>query len=126
MMLKRYLINLLKEESSDYTFKLLKFDLELCQPFILVVITPLMKRVHQMIPNAKDLVFIDSSSNMEEFNLRVFIIVTHSVCGALPLGIIITSDEQLERLKLHLAIQRSSIFVWVLWFFYRTEGNDDG
>ena len=70
-------LNLLKQESSDYTFKLLKFDEKLCQPFILVVITPLMKRVHQMIANAKDLVFIDSSSNMEEFNLRVFIIVTH-------------------------------------------------
>ena len=48
-------INELKEESSDYTFRFLKFDLELCQPFILVVITPLMKRVHQMIANAKDL-----------------------------------------------------------------------
>ena len=92
-------LNLLKQESSDYTFKLLKFDEKLCQPFILVVITPLMKRVHQMIANAKDLVFIDSSSNVEEFNLRVFIIVIHSVCGALPLGIIITSDEQLDTLK---------------------------
>ena len=51
-------INLLKGESSDYTFKLIKFDEQLCQPFILVVITPLMKRVHQMIANAKDLVFI--------------------------------------------------------------------
>ena len=30
---------------------------------------------------------------MEEFNLLIFMMVTHSVCGALPLGIIITSDE---------------------------------
>ena len=54
-------INELKEESSDYTFRFLKFVLELCQPFILVVITPHMRRVHQMIANAKDLVFIDST-----------------------------------------------------------------
>ena len=76
-------IDQLGQESGDYTFKLQKFDEQTSQPFILVVITPLMKRVHQMVRNSKDLVFIDSSSNMEEFNLRVFIIVTHSVCGAL-------------------------------------------
>ena len=36
---------------------------------------------------------------MEEYNLRVFVIVTHSVCGALPLGIFITSDEKEQTLK---------------------------
>ena len=30
---------------------------------------------------------------MEEYNLRVFVTVTHSPVGALPLGVIITSDE---------------------------------
>ena len=30
---------------------------------------------------------------MDEDNLKVFIICTHSVTGALPLGLIITSDE---------------------------------
>jgi len=42
---------------------------------------------------------MDSSSNMEEFNLRVFMLVTYSVVGALPLGIIITSDEQTDTLR---------------------------
>ena len=42
---------------------------------------------------SRDLVFLDSSSNMEEYNLRVFVMVTHSPVGALPLGVIITSDE---------------------------------
>ena len=93
-------IHQLKEESEDYSFRLHKYDEKLSQPFILVVVSPLMKRVHQMVSNSKDLVFIDSSSNMEEFNLRVFMIVTQSVCGALPLGIIVTSDEQKETLKL--------------------------
>ena len=31
---------------------------------------------------------------MEEYNLRAFIIVTRNVCGALPLGIVLTSDEK--------------------------------
>lgn len=43
--------------------------------------------------------FMDSSSNMEEFNLRVFMLVTSSVVGALPLGIVITSDEQTDTLR---------------------------
>ena len=46
------------------------------QPLILVVITPLMKRLHRMVENSKDLVFIDSSSNMEEYNFRIFLVVT--------------------------------------------------
>jgi hypothetical protein len=43
---------------------------------------------------SSELAFIDSSSNMEELNLRVFIVCTHSVAGALPLGILIVSDER--------------------------------
>ena len=39
------------------------------------------------VPQSKDLAFIDSSSNMEEYNLRVFLMVTQSACGALPLAI---------------------------------------
>ena len=31
---------------------------------------------------------------MEELNLRVFLVCTHSVAGALPLGILIVSDER--------------------------------
>ena len=37
--------------------------------------------------------FTDASSNMEEHNLKVFVVLTHSIAGGLPLGIIITSDE---------------------------------
>ena len=44
------------------------------------------------------MVFVDSSSNMDEHNLRLFLFCTHSVAGALPLGIVITSDEQTETL----------------------------
>ena len=44
------------------------------------------------------MVFTDASSNMEEHNLKVFMICTHSVVGGLPLGMIITSDETTETL----------------------------
>ena len=35
---------------------------------------------------------------MDEHNLRIFLFVTHSVVGALPLGLIICSDEKLDTL----------------------------
>ena len=44
------------------------------------------------------MVFLDLSGGMEEYNLRVFLMVTHSSVGALPLGIIVTSDETTDTL----------------------------
>lgn len=60
-------------------------------------------------PQAKDLALLDSSSNMEEYNLRVFVMVTHSVCGALPLGIFITSDEKEQTLTNALEMFKSAL-----------------
>ena len=39
------------------------------------------------------MVFVDASGSMEEYNLRVCILVMHSPVGALPLGVITTSVE---------------------------------
>ncbi|CAB4020358.1 Hypothetical predicted protein, partial [Paramuricea clavata] len=50
------------------------------------------------IAQSNDFAFLDSSSNKEEYNIRVFVMVTHSVCGALPLGIVLTSDEKKQTL----------------------------
>jgi hypothetical protein len=61
------------------------------------------------VPQSKDLAFIDSSSNMEEYNLRVFLIVTHSACGALPLAIFVTSDEKEQTLKDALKLLKSCL-----------------
>ena len=36
---------------------------------------------------------------MEEYNLRVFLMMTHTYVGALPLGLIVTSDEQTSTLR---------------------------
>jgi hypothetical protein len=63
------------------------------QPLILAICTPLMARVHKHIQQAKELVFIDSSSSFEDFNNPMFVISTSSAAGGLPLGIVITSGE---------------------------------
>ncbi|XP_078686972.1 uncharacterized protein LOC144919399 [Branchiostoma floridae x Branchiostoma belcheri] len=64
------------------------------QPLIIALVTPLMKRVHKEVQQSGELVFIDATSNTEEHNLKVFMLCTHHVAGALPLGIVITSDEK--------------------------------
>ena len=60
-------------------------------PLIIAIVTPLMKRVHKEVPQSGELVFIDATSNTEEHNLKVFVMCTHSVAGALPLGILKTA-----------------------------------
>ena len=52
-----------------------------------------MARVHKHIRQAKELVFIDSSSSFEDFNNPMFVTTTSSAAGGLPLGIVVTSGE---------------------------------
>ena len=39
---------------------------------------------------------MDASSNMHDHNLKMFVMCTLSVTGALPLSMLITSDEKTE------------------------------
>jgi hypothetical protein len=68
-------------------------------PLLIAIVTPLMKRVHQNIPQSGELLFVDATSNTEEHNLKVFLFCTHNVAGALPCGVLITSDEKESTLK---------------------------
>ena len=36
---------------------------------------------------------MDATSNVEEYNLKLFLVVTHSPVGSLPLAAFVTSDE---------------------------------
>ena len=68
-------------------------------PLLGSIITPLMKRFHRYVKQSGELVFINATSNTEEHNLKVFVLCTHSVAGAFPCGILITSDEKESALK---------------------------
>ena len=68
-------------------------------PLIISVVTPLMKRVHKEVPQCGELVFVDATSNTDEHNLKVFLLCTHNVSGALPCGLVITSDEKESTVK---------------------------
>ena len=60
---------------------------------IIALCTPLMQRVHATWQFSQELVFVDSSGSMDRQDCRVFLFLTHSPCGALPLGVVITSSE---------------------------------
>ena len=61
---------------------------------IVAVCTPLMKRVHRMVKHSGELVFVDAGGNMDRQNTRVFLLLTHSAAGGLPLGVLLVSNEQ--------------------------------
>ena len=71
---------------------------------IIAICTPLMKQVHRLIKNSCELVFVDSNGSMDRQNYRLFLLLTHSVAGGLPLGVIITPSEDTATLTkaLHL------------------------
>ncbi|XP_048589237.1 uncharacterized protein LOC116618843 [Nematostella vectensis] len=69
------------------------------KPLLVAIVTPLMKRVHNEVQQSGEMVFVDATSNTEEHNLKVFVMCTHNVSGALPLGILIASDERESTLK---------------------------
>ena len=46
---------------------------------------------------------------MDEHNLKIFLVYTHSIAGALPITLIITSDEQKETLLLAFTLWKEVI-----------------
>lgn len=62
--------------------------------YLVAICSPLMTRVHAGIKNSGEVVFMDASGNMDRQHCRVFLLLTHSCAGGLPLGIIITQSEE--------------------------------
>ena len=85
-----------KETHPDIKVSYSKYTID--SPLLVAIVTPLMQRIHQYVSESGELVFIDSSSNMDEYHLQIFLLVTQSVISALRLGILITSDEKTESL----------------------------
>ena len=65
---------------------------EHCGETIVVAVTPLMERAHTL-RESGEIVFIDASGNMDRDNLRVFLIMTWSAAGGLPLGVMLSTSE---------------------------------
>lgn len=75
---------------------------------VIALCTPLMKRVHQNHYYSEELVFIDASGGMDRYDCRIFMMLTHSAAGGLPLGCLIVTSESrdciTQALRLYLEI----------------------
>lgn len=73
---------------------------------IIAIVTPLMRRVHQMIEHSGEIAFLDAAGNMDRQQCRVFIMMTHSPAAGLPLGVFITTRENEETIKFGLLMMK--------------------
>lgn len=64
-------------------------------PFGIIIITPIMKRAHQL-NFAKEIIFVDSTSACDPLNHAITFIMCPSAAGAIPLAIIVTKGQTYE------------------------------
>jgi hypothetical protein len=76
---------------------------------VIALCTPLMRRVHIHHQCSGELVFVDASGGMDRYDCRVFLILTHSSAGGLPLGCLITTSESREAITLALKLYNDLI-----------------
>lgn len=62
----------------------------------IAIVTPLMMRVHALVPQAAEIIFVDTTSHVDLLNTSVTVMLTWCSTGALPLGVLLT-DCQTER-----------------------------
>jgi hypothetical protein len=70
-----------------------EYDAHTGKAFILCIVTNLMCRVHEKVPQAGELCYMDASASFDPLNSSITLIYTSCAAGALPLGLFITSDE---------------------------------
>ena len=74
---------------------------------VIAICTPLMKRVHKEWSYSGEMCFMDSSGTMDRHNCRVFLLLTHSPVGGLPLGVIVTSSESENTIRYGLELLKT-------------------
>jgi hypothetical protein len=64
--------------------------------FVAVLVTDFMLRVHKEMQSSSEVVFVDTTSHVDQTNCSLTILVCSSPAGGLPLGVIITSTQTKE------------------------------
>ena len=77
--------------------------------YIVIIHEPMTNRVHSTLPQAGDIVFIDSTSSLDRVDSKYFRLLTVSPAGGLPLGAIITSSESEEILTEALTLFKNTL-----------------
>ncbi|CAG8545287.1 5973_t:CDS:2, partial [Scutellospora calospora] len=75
------------------------FDKRKGQAFVLCIVSSLMQRIHKTIRQAGEICYIDASSSFDSLNTSITLLYTSCAVGALPLGIILTSNESEDTLE---------------------------
>ena len=68
----------------------------------IAIVTPVMSRILQNVRHSGELVFMESTGNLEELNSRFSMMCTQSPAGALPVAVFRTSNERAHTLKIAL------------------------
>ena len=85
--LKQHAINMQSEGC------LAKSALTTDNQLIFAIITPLMQRVLTLLPQASEMMFVDSTGNCDRNGVRIFLLLTHCAAGGLPVGCVLTQSE---------------------------------
>ena len=66
---------------------------EVGKEHLIAVATPLMKRVLYTMSQSEDIIFCDSTGNVDENKCRFFQLLIQSQFGGLPVGVLITTSK---------------------------------
>ena len=72
----------------------------------IAICTPFMRRILSKHPYSAELVFVDSSGGMDRYNCHIFLLLTHSVAGGLPVGCLVTTSESKETISAALQLYK--------------------
>ena len=59
----------------------------------IAIVTPIMERTHKLLPQAKEMVFMDSTSNLDTTFTTMTFLLAASPIGGLPLAVILTDGQ---------------------------------
>jgi len=95
------------------------YDARIGKAFILCIVTNLMSRVHEKVPQAGELCYVDASASFEPLNTSITLLYTSCTVRALSLGLFITSDElevTLERAVFNfLLLLNNLVYIKKIW-----------
>lgn len=63
---------------------------------VVTICTPYMKGIHKKLNWSSEVMFVDSSGNMDRHSVRAYLLLCPSVLGIVPIGVILTNNETEE------------------------------
>lgn len=82
-------------DNPDVTIKIERSD---CQ-FAVALVTPFIRRAHQNLREASEVVFVDATTCVDQLNTTIIPVLCAGPVGAVPLGVVFTSSQDEATLK---------------------------